>query len=161
MTVSVFLGLGSNVGNRRHFLQTAIDALAAHPGCRLKAKSKFYETEPLGEKAGGWFLNAAIETETELSLEELFEIIKEIEAQSGRSRPFPFAPRTLDVDILFYGNHIINNVDLVVPHPGLHRRRFVLQPLSDIAPDLKHPVLKKPISQLLAELDDPLQVIPA
>ncbi len=115
----------------------------------MRRISSFYETEPVGFQEQPWFLNVAIEVETLLTPEQLLATCQAIESSLGRIRTFRNAPRPLDLDILFYGNLTMDGPGLVIPHPRLAERRFVLEPLAQIAPELLHPVLMKPIRSLL------------
>ena len=124
----------------------------------ILAFSSCFETEPVGFLDQPWFLNQAIEMETWLEPRELLFFCQSIEASCGRIRTFPNAPRTLDLDILLYGDAVINQEDLVIPHPRLHERRFALEPLAQIAPEVIHPVLNKSIRLLLEECRDASQV---
>jgi 2-amino-4-hydroxy-6-hydroxymethyldihydropteridine diphosphokinase len=144
---TAWISAGSNIGDRRAQLGRAIAALEA---CgRVIAVSSCYETEPVGYDDQPWFLNLAAGLETRLTPHQLLSFCQSIELAQGRMRPFPNAPRTLDLDILFYGDLILDRPDLVLPHPRLEDRRFVLEPLAEIAPLLRHPVLKRSVRQLL------------
>ena len=134
----VYLGLGSNRGNRLANLRGATQRL--HAKVMLTQVSSVYETEPVGHADQPWFLNAVLEGYTELSAEELLKLALETEEALGRARSFPNAPRTLDVDILLYGELKIASPTLTVPHPRLTERGFTLCPLTEIAPLLEHPV---------------------
>jgi 2-amino-4-hydroxy-6-hydroxymethyldihydropteridine diphosphokinase len=136
--VKAYLGLGSNLGDRAAHLQFGLDGLAARAG-RVVAVSPVYETEPVGGPPQPEFLNAVVALETELSPRELLGVAKALEAEAGRERPDPekrWGPRPLDIDILMVGELRIDEPDLVVPHPRIHQRAFVLAPLADVAPDL-------------------------
>jgi 2-amino-4-hydroxy-6-hydroxymethyldihydropteridine diphosphokinase len=152
----VFILAGSNLGDRKANLEFAVLSLAKE-GTVLKASS-YYETEPLGFRDQPWFLNQAIELETLLTPTELLLSCQEIETSCGRIRAFPNAPRTLDLDILLYGNVVIGREDLIIPHPRLAERRFVLEPLAQIAPEFVHPVLGRSIQSLLEACPDPSEV---
>lgn len=153
-SVTAYLALGSNLGERRAQLRGAREALAAAGAVRVTAASPLYETEPVGGPAGQpSYLNAVLRVETTLSPRALLDCCLAVEARFGRRRLEPWGPRTLDVDLLFYGREILGGPGLVVPHPRLHERRFVLVPLADLAPALLHPVLGRSIRQLLADLD--------
>ncbi len=144
MVKTVYLSLGSNVGDRRQLLAEAVASL---PG--VTRLSPIYETEPQDLKNQPWFLNQVAELETDLFPMQLLALIQKIERQLGRKRAVPKGPRTLDIDILFYGNAVIETAKLQVPHPRLPGRRFVLEPLAQLAPDLRHPMLKRSIRELL------------
>lgn len=151
---STFIALGSNEGDREANLRGARDFLQRSDGINLLACSALYETEPVGGPPDqGLYLNAVLAATTTLTARALLELCLKVEKSFGRVRTQPMAPRTLDLDILFYGDHIIDEPDLVIPHPRLHERAFVLVPLRDLAPDLVHPVMKKSVRRLLADLD--------
>ena len=160
----VYLALGSNLGDRQRFLDEAVRRLRAVPGLTIRRVSPYYETAPVGGPAGsGAYLNAVAEADTSLPPESVLQTLLDIERQSGRVRAELNAPRTLDLDLLLYDGLVRPAPDPVVPHPRLHERRFVLQPLADLAPDLVHPTIKKPIRDLLAGLPpdpDPPRVFP-
>ena len=142
-----YLSAGSNVGNRKAHLEFGARRLGER-GTILKTSS-FFETEPVGYADQSWFLNQVFELETDLTPRELLAWCNEIENDGGRVRTFLNAPRTLDLDILLYGGMIISEPDLIVPHPRMTERRFVLVPLAEIAPDLPHPVKTKTVRDLL------------
>lgn len=137
----VYLSLGSNLGNRTANLENALVALEQQRVSILR-KSSIYETEPQEVAAQPWFLNIAVECRTELFPMQLLRLIHRIEKDLGRNRAtsIPKGPRVVDIDILFYGRAVINTTTLTVPHPQMLQRRFVLEPLTEIAPDLRHPV---------------------
>lgn len=148
-----YLALGSNLGDRQAHLDRAVYRLRAEPGITLRRISSYYETAPVGGPSGqSPYLNAAAEVETLLGPARLLGSLFEIERSEGRVRSELNAPRTLDLDILLYDDLIRNAPDPIVPHPRMHERRFVLQPLAEIAPNAVHPVLKRTISELLASL---------
>jgi 2-amino-4-hydroxy-6-hydroxymethyldihydropteridine diphosphokinase len=148
-----FLSAGSNMGDRKANLRRAFASLQ-EAGARTKRISSFYETEPVGFQEQPWFLNVAIEVETRFTPAELLETCQAIESAQGRIRSFQNAPRPLDLDILLFGNLVIDDPRLVIPHPRLAERRFVLEPLAQIAPDVLHPILKKSIRSLLEACED-------
>ena len=152
----VYLSLGSNVGDREAQLQDALAKLAAVGS--VVATSSFYETEPVEFTQQPWFLNCAIALETNKTPEQLMAAILRIEEEMGRRRVQKKGPRSIDIDILLFGDTIINYPELTIPHPAMHQRRFVLEPLAEIAPELLHPVLKKTIGELLDSLP-PGQVV--
>jgi len=143
---AVYLSLGSNVGDRSTNLQTAIDHLRALG--KVVAVSSLYETEPVELTAQPWFLNCVVKLETEKMPRQLLAAILAIEQQMGRRRSLKKGPRTIDIDILLFGASVIGGKGLTVPHPAMHQRRFVLEPLAEIAPNVCHPVFKQTIREL-------------
>lgn len=139
MSERVFVGLGANLGDTAAALDRAVDALAALPATRVVAQSPRYRSAPL-QARGPDFLNGVVELATDLEPEQLLAALQRVEAAHGRERPFRNAPRTLDLDLLLYGQRCLHTDALVLPHPRLHERTFVLAPLLDIAPDIVHPV---------------------
>lgn len=155
--IDVFLLLGSNLGDREAYLQKAIDLIGTGLG-PVSEKSSIYETEAWGKTDEPNYLNQVIRVDTDLLARQVLEKILIIENKMGRVREEKWGSRIIDIDILFYGQDIINEPGLIVPHPELHNRRFTLEPLNEIAPDLQHPVLKKSIFRLKNELKDNLIV---
>lgn len=151
----VYLGLGSNLGDKAANLRESLRQLAGGPGSdvTLLAVSSLYRTEPVGYLAQDWFLNAAAHIKTQLSPHELLQRIIAIERKLGRVRTVRNGPRSIDLDILLWEDLIVNDDDLVIPHPRLHERLFVLEPLAEIASDSRHPVLCMTISERKAELE--------
>ena len=149
----VFLSLGSNVGDREKNLRTAIAALP-ELGVQLKKVSSIYETEPVDLLEQPWFLNCVVEGETTVPPATLLRELRELEQQMGSKKLVPRGPRLIDLDILVYGERTIDSPELQVPHPRMHLRRFVLTPLAEIAPDLKHPTWRGTAAQLLNGLSD-------
>ena len=163
----VFLSLGSNLGDRRRYLEDALRQLAAEAAVRVVACSQVYETEPWPEERATrdrWYLNCAVEIETDLPPRRLLRLTQAIEALAGRVRepgpPVQYGPRTLDIDILLYEDRVISEQNLQIPHPFLHERRFVLAPLADIAPEVEHPVLYQSIREILSALPDERGIFP-
>jgi 2-amino-4-hydroxy-6-hydroxymethyldihydropteridine diphosphokinase len=142
----VYLSLGSNVGDRAANLRTAINRVSSLGD--VMAVSSFYETEPVEFAAQPWFLNCAVELDTEKMPKQLLAGILDIEREMGRRRVQKKGPRTLDIDILLFGNSIIQTKGLTIPHPAMHERRFVLEPLAEIAPEARHPVIKRTVREL-------------
>lgn len=153
--ITAYLGLGSNLGNRLAFMRGGRDALLEEPGISLVRASGVYETRAVGGPPDNPpFFNAILEITTTLSPAELLAACLAVEDTFGRTRPERWAPRTLDIDILFYADQCVDAPDLVIPHPRLHERSFVLAPLAEIAPELQHPVLQRSIVDLVAALPE-------
>lgn len=151
--VIAYLGLGSNLGNRLAFLRGGRDSLLNRFDIVLLRASGVYETAAVGGPADSPpFFNAVLEVETSLSARELIAACLTVEEEFGRTRPSAWAPRTLDVDLLLFGETVVNETDLQIPHPRLHERGFVLAPLGELVPDLLHPLLHKTIRTLTNEL---------
>ncbi|MCI6560616.1 MAG: 2-amino-4-hydroxy-6-hydroxymethyldihydropteridine diphosphokinase [Ruminococcus sp.] len=142
------IGLGSNLGDKKTYLDNAVKALDETKGCHVKKVSSYYVTEPYGGVEQDDFLNACLILETLFTPEELLKRLHEIEQAAHRERLVHWGPRTLDLDILLYDDAVIETDDLIIPHSEMHLRSFVLQPLCEIAPNKRHPVLKKTVSQL-------------
>ncbi len=150
MAELAYLSLGSNVGKRDEHIREAIRRLES--AGRVVRISSFYETEPVEFRDQGWFLNCAVALETELTPQQLMRAVLQIEQEMGRERTWPKGPRTIDIDILLYDNLVVGSAQLTIPHPAMQERRFVLEPLSEIGPEARHPVLKKTMRELLDEL---------
>lgn len=151
----VYVGLGSNLGNRKKYLVSAIDRIDSCREICVVNKSSFYETKPVGGPPQPDYVNCVIELDTETEPQSLLEEFKGIELELGRKPGTRWGPRVIDIDILLYGNKVINDSNLKIPHESMHKRIFVLEPLCEISPDFKHPVLRKTIFELLKDLKVP------
>lgn len=153
----VYLGLGTNLGDRQANLREAIERIEAL-GLRIVCASSLYETEPVGYQDQPWFLNQVVAAKPTLGpdfdAERLLRLLLAIEKEMGRERTMANGPRLIDIDLLLYGDEIIARPKITVPHPRLHLRRFVLEPLCEIAPDLVHPAIGKSVCDMLRALDD-------
>jgi len=153
----VYLSLGSNIGDRADNLNAAIAALAG-AGVRVRRVSSFYETEPVDYLEQAWFLNCVLEGETEFQPGELLRALRGIESRMGSKKLIAKGPRLIDIDILLYGKHVIDTAELQVPHPRMALRRFVLVPLAEIAPGLRHPTWTGTLDELLRQTPDRSEV---
>lgn len=150
---TVFLSVGGNIGDALENCRQGVALLAALDGVALQATSAFYRTAPVDYEDQDWFVNAAVQIETWRAPLDLLDCLQDIQHQMGRAKDkIRFGPRILDLDIIFYGNLVADTPDLIVPHPRMHQRRFVLQPLCDINPDLRHPVSGLSVAALLKQL---------
>jgi 3-oxoacyl-[acyl-carrier protein] reductase len=153
----VYLSVGSNLGDRERHLESALEKLAA-PDFYIRRVSSVYETEPVDcpaeSTAAHWFLNLVVEAETDLFPMQLLWRVGKIEHSLGRVRTVVNGPRTIDIDILLYGRAVIQTPELQVPHPRMSGRRFVLAPLAELAPELRHPIARRTIRELLAAAPD-------
>ncbi len=151
--------VGSNMGDKCANCKKGIDALQNSAGCVLAGQSRFFRTTPVDCLDQDWFVNAALRVQTFLEPKALLALLKDIEVRVGRRETVRFGPRVLDLDIIFYDACILETPGLVLPHPRMHKRRFVLEPICDINPGIYHPVLKKSVQQLLDALDDSTQEV--
>ncbi len=153
---SVFIGIGSNLENRTENCLKALRSISEFS--TIKTVSSFYETKPVGRENQPDFINAVAKVSTQLSSDDLLTSLKAVEKQMGRKDGKRWEPRIIDLDILFYENFVIESLELTIPHKELHRRRFVLEPLCEIAPYFEHPILKQTVSKLLKNLEDGKEV---
>jgi len=157
---SVIISVGSNIGDKQANCQQGIDRLLASGNASLVKTSRFYRTSPVDFLDQDWFVNAAVKIETDLEPVELLGILQSIQQQVGRLQGgIRFGPRILDLDIIFYDQLVMKTPTLEIPHPRMHKRRFVLQPICDIDPDIVHPLLNIPLKSLLNQLDDNEQAV--
>ena len=155
-----YISVGSNIGDKLANCRQGIEALTETGYSRVLAQSHFYATEPVDYADQDWFINAVVKLETARDPFQLLDQIESIQRAAGRKKnPVRFGPRILDLDIILYDDRIINSERLVVPHPRMHARRFVLQPICDINPDIIHPVLRKEMRFLLERLRDETQKV--
>ncbi len=161
MKETVFIGFGSNVGDRVDFCDRVVTLLSLLPHSRLQGVSLLYETEPVRDRIDpgeAWFLNGVVQLETNITPRSLLSTLQEIERALDRDEDNRSGPRTIDLDILFYGEHVIKEPGLTIPHPRLHQRRFVLMPMNELDPLWVHPTLNQSMAQLLTDAKDHSQV---
>jgi 2-amino-4-hydroxy-6-hydroxymethyldihydropteridine diphosphokinase len=156
----VYISIGSNMGDRQHNCRAAINALTASQGVRVQQQSPFYATAPVDYTDQAWFLNAVVELTTRLVPLALLALLQQIQQHLGRTpQRIRFGPRVIDLDILLYGDFIMESAQLTIPHPRMHKRHFVLKPICDINPWIMHPVLKQALGSLLENLDTRNQLV--
>jgi 2-amino-4-hydroxy-6-hydroxymethyldihydropteridine diphosphokinase len=153
LTVAAYIGVGSNLSDRSFMIEKAKEQLSLHPKIKFLRSASIYETEPIGGPAQGRFLNTVWEIETDLSAQELLAYLLNIEEKLGRKRTQKNAPRVIDLDLLFFGDEVINQPNLQIPHPRLQERWFVLKPLWDLSADLVHPIFKRSVCEMLDEIN--------
>jgi 2-amino-4-hydroxy-6-hydroxymethyldihydropteridine diphosphokinase len=153
--IVAFIGIGANMGDPAVQCRQALHRLGAVPGIRLLRSSSFYRTEPVGPQDQAWFINAVAEIRTELRPRNLFDALKGIEREMGRTEGTRWGPRIIDLDLLLYGQEVVAEEGLVVPHPEMHQRRFVLEPLCELASYVVHPAFGVSARGLLDRLTDP------
>ena len=156
---AVYIGFGSNIGDRLTHIQNAIHALSKTEGITLQKISAVYKTDPVGYEAQAHFLNGVAAIQTDLPPLSLLHTLKDIEIAIGRKHRIRWGPREIDLDILIYGDLCLQTEKLVIPHPEMHLRRFVLVPLAEIVPDLVHPVFQETVQILLERLEDEKSVL--
>jgi len=160
MSNMAYIGIGSNIGSPLKNCQRSIILIEEHARIKVIARSSFYETEPIGPTDQNWFVNAVVEISTEMEAIPLLDALLAIEIEMGRIRNVKWGPRKIDLDILLYGKSVIKNDRLVIPHPEMIKRLFVLTPLAELAPDLIHPTENKTIQEILSHLPEDKKVIP-
>ena len=159
MTKIAYIGVGSNLGDKLGHCLKAIDRANEIPGCKVKAKSHFFRTEPVGVKVQDWYVNGVFSLLTDVSAQHLLHSLLAIETSMGRERKRKWDSRIIDLDILLFGEEVISEEGLKVPHPLMHLRRFVLVPMVSLAPDVVHPVLDKTMVELLAGVPKKAQAV--
>jgi 2-amino-4-hydroxy-6-hydroxymethyldihydropteridine diphosphokinase len=160
LTHRAVLSIGSNIGDKLAHLRRGLALLELSGAARISARSRFFRTRPVDFEDQDWFVNAAVVLQTALPPRALLAALKAIERQVGRRRKsVRFGPRVLDMDIVLYDDLAMESEELTIPHPRMHKRRFVLMPICDIDPRIVHPVLQKSMAVLLTELEDPAQEV--
>jgi 2-amino-4-hydroxy-6-hydroxymethyldihydropteridine diphosphokinase len=156
---SVFIGIGSNLGDRQKNCLRAVELMDRMADCRITGYSDWYLTKPVGVEGQEWYVNGVVSLTTDISPKDLLKRLLKIEANMGRVRNERWGPRSIDLDILMFGQEIIQESNLKIPHPRMHLRRFVLEPMTQLAPDLVHPELGLSMKVLLENLSDENQVV--
>lgn len=154
-----YIGIGSNLGDKIKFCDEAIKEISKYKENMILDRSSFYRTEPWGKEDQDWFINCVIKLQTPLNAPDLFKVLQGIETKLKRVKRDKWAPRTIDLDILFFNNEVINKPEVRIPHPLIRARKFVLVPLNELCPELIHPVLNKSIRELLKKTIDDKEVI--
>jgi len=157
---TVYISVGSNMGDKIDLCRFGIARVAAHPDIELTATSPFYRTAPVDYTDQDWFVNAAFRIATSLDAHDLLRVTNIVQAAAGQGvKEIRFGPRTLDLDLIFYDQLVLKNTDLELPHPRMHKRRFVLQPICDIDPQLVHPILGCSVRDLMEKMQDDQQEV--
>jgi len=156
---TAYIGIGSNLGDTRRNCRRAIERIGRIPGCSITGLSGLYLTEPVGVEGQDWYVNGVVAISTSLSAQDLIKGLYTIEADMGRVRKERWGPRIIDLDILLFGQDVIREPNLTIPHPFMHERRFVIAPMVDLAPDLAHPTLGKKMTELLKMIPEDGQVV--
>jgi 2-amino-4-hydroxy-6-hydroxymethyldihydropteridine diphosphokinase len=159
MSETAYIAVGSNLGRRALNCREAIERMELIPGCRVVAESGLFQTEPVGVHDQDWYVNGVVAVATELEPLPLLEALLAVEAAMGRKREEKWEARIIDLDILLYGQAVIDEADLKIPHPLMHLRRFVLVPINRLAPQLVHPVLQRTMAEILAGLPEEGQAV--
>lgn len=154
-----YIGIGSNIGDPRRNCREATDRIGRIDGCKIISVSGLYLTQPVGVSGQDWYINRAVSVSTGMKAHDLLRILSGMEQDMGRVRTVKWGPRIIDLDILLFGQDVINDSILRVPHPMMHLRRFVMAPMAELAPDLMHPVLGKTMAELFREIPADDQVI--
>ncbi len=157
--MKAYVGIGSNIGDQINNCLKAISMINSTDGCSVVKRSSFYRTEPVGYKDQAWFVNCVILLKTGFSPDKLFFRLQEIEKVMGRKKKIRWGPRLIDLDIIMYDDLVMDNGNLSIPHPLMHKRRFVLVPMNEIAPEVIHPVLNKSIREILDGLSEDGQAV--
>lgn len=159
MSEITYIGVGSNLGDKLDNCRKAIDRVGKISGCRLTSQSDFFRTSPVGVEGHGWYVNSVFSIEADITAYRLLKSLLAVEMDLGRERKKKWDPRTIDLDILLYGQTVMDEKELTIPHPYMHLRKFVLLPMSQLIPDMVHPVLGKTIAELLGDLAEDGQVV--
>lgn len=159
MTKTAYIGIGSNLGDKLNNCLKAAEQAKEIPGCGFQALSRFFRTKPVGVAGQDWYINGVIALRTDISARDLLKALLAIEVQMGRERKQKWGSRAIDLDILLYGEDVIREDGLKVPHPYMHLRRFVLVPMVQLAPDVIHPVLGQTMNELLEQLPEDGQAV--